>query len=98
MDTSKELRQVSVGDLVIYRDAKGKDHQALVTTVFHGGQTWEEYCSLYQTVPMVNLIFVSSDESRTDGYGRQIERETSVQFGGNQVPKNLGRCWMYVDR
>lgn len=31
------------------------------------------------TVPCINLVYVVSDESKTDSYGRQIERKTSVQ-------------------
>jgi hypothetical protein len=90
MDTSKELRQVSVGDGVIYRDAKGNDHQALVTTVFNGGHSWEEYVRLFKTSPMVNLIFASSDESRTDWYGRQIERERERERDQCSVRRQAG--------
>lgn len=55
---------VSVGDVVVFCDEKGKDHNALATAV------WGEDC--------INLVFVSSDESRRDQYGRQIQHESSV--------------------
>ena len=55
---------LEVGQGVIYADAKGVDHKALVTVA------WD--------ATTVNLVFVSSDETRRDEYGRQIERATSV--------------------
>ena len=61
------MRQPKIGDPVIFHDAGGKPHHALVICIFegHGG-------------PMVNVMFVSPDENRQDAYGRQFERETSV--------------------
>ena len=57
-------REVHVGDIVIFHDARGKAHNALVNGV------WSETC--------LNLVLVSDDETRQDTYGRQIERQTSV--------------------
>lgn len=59
-----EDRPAEVGQHVIYVDELGVDHDALVTVV-HG-------------VSCVNLLYVSSDSSKQDQYGRQIERPSSV--------------------
>ena len=55
---------VQIGDMVVYMDGNGDSHNALVTNLLEGD--------------LVSLIFVSSDETATDEYGRQIERKTSV--------------------
>lgn len=54
-----------VGDVVIFCDSSSVDHNALITAV------WTPTC--------VNVVHISSDESKKDQYGRQIERPTSVQ-------------------
>ena len=56
--------KLKVGDHVIWVDPVGRQFNALVTAV------WSQTC--------INVVFVSNDESKTDSYGRQIERETSV--------------------
>lgn len=56
--------EVKVGDAVIFVDPIRNEHNAVVTAV------WSPDC--------INVVFVSTDESKTDSYGRQIERETSV--------------------
>lgn len=55
---------MKIGDAVTYVDTVGVEHDALLTAV-HG-----PYC--------VNLLYVAKDESRTDSFGRQILRESSV--------------------
>lgn len=55
-----------VGDVVIYADARGNDHNALIQCV------WSETC--------INVIIVSQDEAKKDSFGRQIEHETSVGY------------------
>ena len=56
---------MKIGEDVIWHDAEGTPHDALVTCV------WSD--------TMINLVFVSGDESKQDSYGRQIERATSCQ-------------------
>lgn len=56
--------EVHVGDTVIFVDPVRRERAAVVTAV------WGPDC--------INVVFVSNDESKTDSYGRQIERETSV--------------------
>lgn len=63
---------VKIGDPVTYVDPQREPRPALVTAIHPGmnpGQNAE---------PGVNLVFVSDDKERRDGYGRQIERATSV--------------------
>lgn len=54
---------IRVGDAVVYHDESGEPHNALITAV-HGPTC-------------VNLLFTSGDTTKTDNYGRQIERRSS---------------------
>lgn len=69
------------GDQVVYVDERGKEHNALVTAVWGNDPTTSS----------VNLVFVVADDSKTDQYGRQIQRETSVVPEINQAAH--GRMW-----
>lgn len=62
---SERLRDPLLGESIIYCDEGSVDRPALITAV------WSPGC--------INLVFVSGDDSRTDNYGRQIERVTSLQ-------------------
>ncbi len=77
----RKMEKVKIGDSVKFIDAMRNKHHALVTAV------WSEHC--------INLVFVSEDENRTDQYGRQIERHTSVihisQQTGEGAP--FGMVW-----
>ena len=53
-----------VGDSVIYINSKRRRLPGLVQSI-HGGAGYKH--------PLINLIVVSPDESRTDQYGRQVE-------------------------
>jgi len=65
------------GDFVIYTDGYRRDHNAIITAV------WGPDC--------INVVFTTSDPTKTDSYGRQIERETSVsRYSGSN---NYGRCF-----
>ncbi len=55
---------MNVRDSVIFADSMRVEHQALVTAVF--------------TPDCINVVYVTGDETRTDQYGRQTVRETSV--------------------
>ena len=65
------MREVKVGDHVIWVDPLSQPHDAIVTAV------WGAYNPDDPLSPGINLVLVSADESKTDSYGRQIERETS---------------------
>jgi hypothetical protein len=62
----------AVGITVEYVDESGVSHDALVTTV-HGSTLGEN---------AINVVYVSSDPTQHDPYGRQIARASSVSADG----------------
>ena len=74
------MQRPQLGQKVVFTDPKGVDHEALVTAV------WSETC--------VNLVWVSGDEARTDTYGRQLERQTSVTHA-TVMGQAHGNYWRY---
>lgn len=76
----------AIGDPVSFFDAYGKQHMALVTQRFDGGDP-EKY-----PFPAINVVLVSQDESQKDQYGRQITRYTSVVHKSNQSAH--GMYWL----
>lgn len=78
---------VKPGDVVKVVDERYVEHRGLVTVV-HGN-----FDGAY--VPCINVVYVSQDETKTDGYGRQVERLSSLQHlsqGPNGMPRP-GRYW-----
>jgi hypothetical protein len=73
---------------IVYVDPKGVRHSALATT------WWGlDHHKAAGTQPGCNLLWVSGDETKTDPYGRQIERATSVVHkSSNPAPGNYW-CW-----
>ncbi len=67
-----------IGKTVRFVDMHGKTFDALVTAV-HG--TVEN--------PSVNVVYVSDDKAKTDPYGRQVERSTSVVHRANQYANGM---------
>ncbi len=63
---AKDLETIAVGDTVVFHDPTGIAHDALVTAVWN------------RDPGCINVVIVSGDEGKTDPYGRQIERHTSV--------------------
>lgn len=91
-------REYLVGDHVIYVDEFGKRHNGIVTT------WWDNYRNVRfgdsdstkgVDLPGCNLVFVTADPKKTDGYGSQIERPTSVVHRKNQAAN--GRYWIWPD-
>jgi hypothetical protein len=82
---------VEIGDAVIFVDPYGREHNAIVTTTFQGGG----HPGDDGPRPAVNLVYVSSDDSQTDQYGRQIARNTSVVHQSNQSAH--GMFWREMD-
>ena len=84
-------KALNIRDSIIYIDSTRNHHPAIVTTVFgsaDGGFGTSK-------VQGCNLVYVSSDESKQDPYGRQIERATSVVHrSGNPAGAN---CWCWPD-
>lgn len=76
------------GTSVLYVDEFQQEHGALLTAV------WDNGNPVAYPNPAVNLVLVSPDDTRTDTYGRQIERKTSVShLSGNSAKAN---CWKRV--
>lgn len=63
----QDMETFGVGDTIVFHDPSGKQSDALVTCI-------------HSREPMgcINLVTISKDESKTDQYGRQTERYTSV--------------------
>jgi plastocyanin len=72
---------MQIGDTVHFVDQRRQQHNALLTAVHDGGQGLPN--------PAVNLVYVSEDETKTDPYGRQVERKTSVVHKSNQSAQGM---------
>ena len=82
---TEEVRQIrTIGEGVIYVDENRVEHDALLTIVHGPGYGPENE-------PTVNLLYVSKDADRSDQYGRQVIRESSVAHCSNNGV--YGRCW-----
>jgi len=92
-----QVKQPHVGDAIVFTDAVGVDHNALVVAVF--GEATVAESEHYPTgkaliMPCLNAVWVSSDESKQDPYGRQIERDhTSIVHGSDQ--RAYGIYWRW---
>ena len=88
---NEKLREVEVGQHVIFVDEDRGRHHALVVAVW--GETVVHDRGI--SYPTLNLVYVSSDESKTDQYGRQIERVSSITpIEGSMAP---GFCWLFEE-
>lgn len=65
------------GDVVVYVDPRGIEHNALVTEVW--GET------------TINIVVVSKDETKHDSYGLQLERHTSLVH--QSMTQAAGQMW-----
>ena len=101
-------RAFRIGCRVVFFDSHRQAHDAVVTNWFHGGpdgETRDEHVArrraegITSTVftPCCNLVFVSDDKSKSDPYGRQLERQTSCSYGREQGTPFLGNCWAWPD-
>lgn len=77
---------IKIGDAVIWVDALSHPHPALVTAV------WGQYNPDDPLSPGLNVVLVSTDESKDDSYGRQIERQTSQVHVSRQVAPGMYWC------
>lgn len=80
-----------VGDAVIFHDAYGKPHNALITCV-HGSF---EHSFRDHGIPCVNLIHVSGEQAKQDQYGRQTEHSSSAVHKSRQGAH--GNYWRWPD-
>lgn len=76
-----------VGQPVIFVDSHGEERAAVVTNVFPS-------MSASNGAAGVNVAFVSGDAERRDGYGRQLERASSVCHQSAQPAH--GNYWRHV--
>ena len=76
-----------IGEAIIFVDSVGREYDALVTAVHEG------MAGKLADSPGVNVVYVSGDESRTDSYGRQVERATSVVHESAQPAS--GMFWRF---
>jgi hypothetical protein len=67
-----------IGDAVTFVNPVGKRFGAVVTANWGTGPT-----------PSINVVYVTDDEAKTDSYGRQIERSTSVVHQSNQAAHGM---------
>lgn len=74
-----ESKEPKVGDAVIYVDSSGNDFNAIVITV------WQN--------KMINCVTIEDDETRTDSYGRQIRRPTSIAHISNSPVHGMHWRW-----
>jgi hypothetical protein len=63
---------------VIFVDPVGKEHNAVVIANWGAGDT-----------PSVNVMYADPDDTKTDSYGRQIARSTSVVHQSNQAAHGM---------
>jgi hypothetical protein len=70
-----------VGETILYADEVGRAHHALVTAYWGGDRP----------DGALNCVYVSSDSEKSDPYGRQIERASSVSRQSEHTAH--GRYW-----
>lgn len=89
-------QKLEVGAAVVFITLNRQRVNALVEVVHAGAPTADEHKAKYGTWPCVNLLFLSPDPAKTDPYGRQKERASSVMHGLQQgIPR--GYCWLWPD-
>ena len=76
-------RELKVGQHVVFIDSLRKPHDAIVTA------WWSQTCC--------NIVIVSGDEQKSDDYGRQIERHTSVCHKSAQGDVVYGMVFCFPD-
>lgn len=80
---------LNVGDSVTYVDEHSALHDALITAIHNRTGVIEtkedELCC-------INVVYITSDGSKRDPYGQQVERASSVQ--GQSAHTAHGRYWV----
>lgn len=95
-------RKYDHNSAIVYIDEYGVRHAAIVTAWWGapgtGAEVYGTPVHAYTSVtgePGCNLLFVVKAVDKTDPYGRQIERATSVVHRSKQPAR--GRYWMWPD-
>jgi hypothetical protein len=86
-----EIRKFDIGATVVWVDEHGLPRPALITAI-HGTEREHDGVTHY---PCVNLVTTTKDSSKTDPYGRQIERHTSIPHRLEQSAH--GFYWRWFD-
>lgn len=82
-------REFKIGSQIVFIDALRKEHNALITQVWGTADVANNY------YPACNVVWVSGDDAKTDPYGRQLERATSiVHISMNSAG---AMCWKWPD-
>ncbi len=99
--SERYLKQPNVGDAIVYVTPEGTPVHALVKCVWPGegpgvikyddGSEQEHK----EKAPMVNIVFVSTDENRQDPCGRQTEIETSIYHVS--MASAHGNYWRFAE-
>lgn len=88
---------VKVGDVVTYVTSLRQEVAALVTCVHPRKQThqaWPEvsaYADMPNDAPLLNVLYVSLDVNRSDSWGRQTEKDSSVH--PDTEAQSYGKSW-----
>ena len=85
MDESKFPK---VGQHVVFVDALSVPHDAIVT----GGPEQQGWNAEWGA-PWCNVVYVDPDPSRTDSYGRQVSRQTSLTHVTRQSAPGMYWCF-----
>lgn len=103
---SQQNRTYDHNSSVVYVDPQGRPHSAIITAWWgtQSAGTKEEHdvygapnhAYISETgEPGCNLVYLSGDRTKTDPYGRQIERATSVVHKSKQAAP--GNYWLWPD-
>jgi hypothetical protein len=88
-------QKLEVGAHVIFVDPNRVAHHALIEHVFlASGKTVDEHVATYGQPPCINVIYFSDNPEKTDQYGRQKERATSVVHA-KSMGKPEGYYWKW---
>jgi hypothetical protein len=90
----REAKDYKVGVPVVYVNPFGRQMPALITIWWDGksGNNIEAYRA-ESGEPGCNLVTVVEDVEKTDCYGRQIERYTSIVHKTKQPAHGSYWCW-----
>jgi hypothetical protein len=90
-------RNLKIGDHVAFVDSIRVRHEALVTNVFDSGIGLTAFMAKYDgKLPAINVLYVTDDAAKTDPYGHQVERATSVGHGSAQAVR-AGMYYLFPD-
>ena len=82
----RSTQKLTVGMVVIFHDATGQGHCALVKAV-HGACDGSDG-------PCINLVYISGDSALQDQHGRRAVNETSVVHGSRH--NSDGSYWRFA--